>query len=182
MACVRRLMAEYRAIATSKFDHFTIRPNERDQLQAHFVIFNLPKNCPYHGGVYHGMVSLPHNYPFAPPAIYMHTPSGRFVTGQRLCFSMSDFHPESWNPAWRLETLVRAFVSFMLDESDPKTTGGARASHATRRRLALQSFHHNRTNPFFVKRFPEFADESRWNPAAGFTHGDPPAAGAALPP
>jgi len=39
-------------------------------------------------------------YPFKAPGIMMLTPNGRFTTGSRLCLSMSDFHPESWNPLW----------------------------------------------------------------------------------
>ena len=30
----------------------------------------------------------------------MLTPNGRFKTGIRLCLSMSDYHPETWNPLW----------------------------------------------------------------------------------
>ena len=36
------------------------------------------------------------DYPFKPPSLLMVTPNGRFETGQRLCLSMSDFHPETW--------------------------------------------------------------------------------------
>ena len=32
--------------------------------------------------------------------------TGRFQTNVRLCLSMSDYHPESWSPAWTLETLL----------------------------------------------------------------------------
>ena len=28
----------------------------------------------------------------------MITPNGRFAVNTRLCVSMSDFHPETWNP------------------------------------------------------------------------------------
>ena len=33
------------------------------------------------GGVYHGRILLPPEYPFKPPAFMMLTPSGRFQTG-----------------------------------------------------------------------------------------------------
>ena len=35
-------------------------------------------------------------YPYRPPSILMLTPSGRFAIQQKLCLSISDFHPESW--------------------------------------------------------------------------------------
>lgn len=57
-----------------------------------------PPPCP--AGQYHGKLKFPSNYPFAPPSVMMITPSGRFKPSERLCLSMSDFHPETWNPAW----------------------------------------------------------------------------------
>jgi hypothetical protein len=48
------------------------------------------------GGWYHGKLKFPPDYPFAPPGIMMHTPSGRFEVNMRLCLSMSDYHPETW--------------------------------------------------------------------------------------
>ncbi|CBZ56247.1 cDNA clone:001-047-D04, full insert sequence,related [Neospora caninum Liverpool] len=94
--------------------HVQLRPDLNDMLTWHFVLHDLPADSPYHGGVYHGKLVFPTSYPFAPPSIFMLTPSGRFEVNQRLCMSMSDFHPESWNPSWRLETLATGFLSFML--------------------------------------------------------------------
>ena len=37
----------------------------------------------------------------------------------RLCLSISDYHPESWNPAWTVETILLGLVSFMVDPADP---------------------------------------------------------------
>lgn len=52
------------------------------------------------GGFYHGKLIFPPDFPFKPPSIFMLTPSGRFQTNTRLCLSISDFHPDTWNPAW----------------------------------------------------------------------------------
>ena len=54
---------------------------------------------------YHGRIRFPAEYPFKPPAILMHTPNGRFKTDERLCLSMSDYHPETWNPMWSVSTV-----------------------------------------------------------------------------
>ena len=35
--------------------------------------------------------------------------------------SMSDFHPESWNPLWNVHTIIIGLISFMCD--DERTTG-----------------------------------------------------------
>lgn len=56
------------------------------------------KGSPYEGGYYHGKLKFPPEYPLKPPSILMLTPSGRFKPNTRLCLSMSDFHPETWNP------------------------------------------------------------------------------------
>lgn len=80
---------------------------------------------------------FPSNYPFAPPAIRMHTPSGRFQPSSRLCLSISDFHPRSFNPAWEVSTILNGLLSFMTSEE--MTTGSVSASEAERKYLAARS-------------------------------------------
>eukprot|EP00914_Ancora_sagittata_P002936 GHVO01006131.1.p1 GENE.GHVO01006131.1~~GHVO01006131.1.p1 ORF type:complete len:197 (-),score=40.46 GHVO01006131.1:529-1119(-) len=135
----RRLLKEYRLLATADFEQFKIRHPDDDLYEAHFAIYNLPSDTPYDGGVYHGKLELPKSYPNHPPKIYMLTPSGRFIVNVPLCFSMSSFHPETWNPLWTMETIVRGFISFMLDEGEPGTYGGIHATRSARRLLAARS-------------------------------------------
>jgi hypothetical protein len=40
--------------------------------------------------------------------------SGRFETNTRLCLSMSDFHPETWNPMWSLNCKLECLYLGML--------------------------------------------------------------------
>jgi ubiquitin-conjugating enzyme E2 J2 len=80
---------------------------------------------------------FPPNYPFAPPAIRMHTPSGRFQPSSRLCLSISDFHPRSFNPAWEVSTILIGLLSFMTSEE--MTTGSVSASEAERKYHAARS-------------------------------------------
>ena len=61
------------------------------------------------------------------------TPNGRFETDRRLCLSMSDYHPESWNPSWSVETLLVGLQSFMYEESN--AIGSISAYRAERERL-----------------------------------------------
>lgn len=96
-----------------------------------------PEDTPYHGGQYWGTLMFPANYPFAPPAIRMHTPSGRFQPSTRLCLSISDFHPKSFNPAWEVSTILIGLLSFMT--SDEMTTGSISMSSAERRYLASRT-------------------------------------------
>ena len=136
-AALTRLRREYAIIQQSpKIPHIVARPSETNILVWHFVLHDLPAETPYRGGVYEGKLVFPREYPLKPPAIYMLTPSGRFDINTRLCLSMSDFHPESWNPSWRIESILVGLVSFMLDPSEPRTTGGMHTSEGKRRDYA----------------------------------------------
>lgn len=73
-----------------------------------------PEESPYYGGYYHGTLLFPREFPFKPPSIYMMTPNGRFKTNTRLCLSISDFHPDTWNPAWSVATILTGLLSFMV--------------------------------------------------------------------
>lgn len=102
----------------------------------HYIITG-PPATPYEGGQYWGTLMFPPEYPFAPPAIRMHTPSGRFQPSSRLCLSISDFHPKSFNPAWEVSTILVGLLSFMTSEE--MTTGSIAATEAERRFLAKQT-------------------------------------------
>lgn len=67
----------------------------------------------------------------------MHTPSGRFQPSTRLCLSISDFHPKSFNPAWEVSTILIGLLSFMTSEE--MTTGSVSASDSERRLFAARS-------------------------------------------
>lgn len=67
-------------------------------LEVHFTVRG-PLNSVYEGGLYHGKLLLPKEYPFKAPDVIMITPSGRFEVGKKLCFSFTSYHPESWSPA-----------------------------------------------------------------------------------
>ena len=106
--CVRRLTKELKDLKKSPIENptITVAPNESNILEMHYVIEGSP-DTPYDGGVYHGKLIFPREYPLKPPSVIMITPSGRFVPNRRLCLSMSDFHPESWNPVWSVGTYIR---------------------------------------------------------------------------
>jgi len=72
------------------------------------------QGTPYEGGYYHGRLRFPPEYPMKPPSVLMATPNGRFKTNTRLCLSMSDFHPETWNPMWSVSSILTGLYSFMV--------------------------------------------------------------------
>jgi ubiquitin-conjugating enzyme E2 J2 len=105
--CTRRLTKELKALQKDPIQdpRIIVAPNERNLLEMHYVIEG-SKGTPFEGGVYHGKLIFPKEYPLKPPSVIMLTPSGRFQPGRRLCLSMSDFHPESWNPMWVRSALL----------------------------------------------------------------------------
>ncbi len=64
------------------------------------------------GGIYHGRILLPPEYPFKPPSFLMLTPNGRFETSAKICLSISSHHPEHWQPSWSVRTALTALIAF----------------------------------------------------------------------
>lgn len=85
---------------------------EGDIFEWHFVIRG-PPETEFEGGIYHGRILLPAEYPFKPPSFMMLTPSGRFETGVKICLSISSHHPEHWQPSWSVRTALTALIAFM---------------------------------------------------------------------
>lgn len=153
-AAYDRLRKEYIRLQKSPVPHIVAAPLDSDILVWWYVLVG-PADSPYAGGVYLGKLTFPPQYPFKPPSIQMHTPSGRFKPDTRLCLSMSDFHPESWNPLWSVGSILAGLLSFML-ESTP-TQGSVDTDDHTKRELARRSGEFNRRNPIYKKLFPQFA-------------------------
>lgn len=127
-------------------------PDPGNMLVWHYCIRG-PPDTPYESGFFHGKLVFPKEFPFKPPSIYMITPNGRFKINQRLCLSISDFHPDTWNPAWSVGTILTGLLSFMVEESS--TYGSMEASSVVRRRLARNSATENLKNETFVELFPD---------------------------
>ncbi|KAK4619380.1 Ubiquitin-conjugating enzyme E2 6 [Fulvia fulva] len=123
-AAHKRLTREYQAIQKSPPEFISAHPSETNILEWHYILTG-PPDTVYAGGQYWGTLVFPSDYPFAPPAIRMHTPSGRFRCSERLCLSISDFHPKSFNPAWEVSTILLGVLSFMTSEE--MTTGSVSA-------------------------------------------------------
>lgn len=132
------------------------RPSPTDILEWHYVLEG-SKNTPFEGGVYHGKVKFPPEYPYKPPGISMITPNGRFATQKRICMSMSDFHPETWNPMWSVSSILTGLLSFMMDNTP--TTGSVSTSDVEKQRLAQNSLAFNCKSVVFRKMFPEYVEK-----------------------
>ncbi|KAL6718441.1 Ubiquitin-conjugating enzyme E2 6 [Lecanora helva] len=135
-AANKRLTREYATIQASPPPYIIAHPSETNILEWHYILTG-PPGTPYAGGQYWGTLLFPPTYPFAPPAIRMHTPSGRFQPSTRLCLSISDFHPKAFNPAWEVSTILIGLMSFMTSEE--MTTGSLARSESERKWLAARS-------------------------------------------
>ncbi|KAJ3416912.1 Ubiquitin-conjugating enzyme E2 6 [Chytridiales sp. JEL 0842] len=149
---IKRLTKEYLMIQSNPPPFITAKPLESNILEWHYVIRG-PQGSPYENGEYHGKLVFPDAYPFKPPSIYMITPNGRFQTDYRLCLSMSDYHPGTWNPAWSVSTILTGLLSFMLE--DTPTTGSIVTSTDEKRALSRKSHAWNLASAKFRAVFPE---------------------------
>ncbi|ETI35489.1 hypothetical protein F441_18041 [Phytophthora nicotianae CJ01A1] len=148
----KRLRKEYLAMQRKPVDYIQAVPLETNILEWHYVITGT-KGTPYEGGFYHGKLKFPPEYPMKPPSVMMITPNGRFKTNQRLCLSMSDFHPETWNPMWSVSSILTGLYSFMLENQ--ATLGSISTTDAQKRKYAVASLETNCTNATFRKLFPD---------------------------
>ncbi|KAI7278623.1 ubiquitin-protein ligase [Hortaea werneckii] len=141
-AAHKRLLREHQNLSTSPPPYISAHPSEHNILEWHYILTG-PPDTPYTGGQYWGTLVFPPDYPFAPPAIRMHTESGRFRCNERLCLSISDFHPKSFNPAWEVSTILLGVQSFMTSEE--MTTGSVSAPDFKRKQLAGRTRWYNST-------------------------------------
>lgn len=133
---VRRILKEARELR-SPSELFYASPLEENLFEWHFTIRGPADTC-YAGGLYHGRILLPAEYPMKPPNLIMLTPNGRFETNKRICLSISGYHPETWLPSWSIRTALLALIGFMPTHSTG-AVGGLDCSEEERRRLAIKS-------------------------------------------
>lgn len=155
--CVRRLTKELKALQKDPMQSpkISVQPLEENILEMHYVIEG-SSDTPYAGGIYHGKLLFPKDYPLKPPSVMMLTPSGRFQPNRRLCLSMSDFHPETWNPMWSVSTILTGLYSFMIETAP--TLGSVECSRLKKQQYARQSLDYNMRDPVFRKLFPEYVE------------------------
>lgn len=135
---IKRLLSEMRKLQSEPDPSFVAGPVSDDDLFVwHFTIKGTP-DSPFQGGIYHGKIVFPHNYPITPPDIYFFTPNGRFETNKKLCLSFTSYHPESWNPGWDVRTVLTSVIAFMPTKAEG-AIGGYDAPDADRKKLAIES-------------------------------------------
>ncbi|KAJ8767316.1 hypothetical protein K2173_017360 [Erythroxylum novogranatense] len=134
---VKRILQEVKEMQSNPSDDFMSLPLEENIFEWQFAIGG-PRDTEFEGGIYHGRIQLPAEYPFKPPSFMLLTPNGRFETQTKICLSISNHHPEHWQPSWSVRTALVALIAFM-----PTNPNGALGSldytKEERRTLAIKS-------------------------------------------
>ncbi|KAL3648578.1 Ubiquitin-conjugating enzyme E2 32 [Castilleja foliolosa] len=134
---VKRILQEVKEMQSNPSDDFMSLPLEENIFEWQFAIRG-PRDSEFEGGIYHGRIQLPAEYPFKPPSFMLLTPNGRFETQTKICLSISNHHPEHWQPSWSVRTALVALIAFM-----PTSPNGALGSldypKEERRALAIKS-------------------------------------------
>ncbi|EOY06705.1 hypothetical protein QUC31_016137 [Theobroma cacao] len=134
---VKRILQEVKEMQSNPSDDFMSLPLEENIFEWQFAIRG-PRESEFEGGIYHGRIQLPAEYPFKPPSFMLLTPNGRFETQTKICLSISNHHPEHWQPSWSVRTALVALIAFM-----PTSPNGALGSldykKEERRALAIKS-------------------------------------------
>ena len=134
---IKRIQADVRELSRNPSNRYYAEPLEDNMFEWHFTIRG-PSNTDFQSGLYHGRILLPADYPFKPPNFIFLTENGRFEVGTKVCLSISAHHPEAWQPAWGVRTMLEAIISFLPTEAHG-AIGGLEWSPEERRKLAEAS-------------------------------------------
>ncbi len=129
-------MREAQELSEASVDYHA-QPLSDNLFEWHFSVRG-PADSDFEGGVYHGRILLPPDYPMKPPNIVVLTPNGRFETGKKICLSISGHHPETWQPSWSIRTALLAIIGFMPTPGQG-TIGAVEYPPEERRKLAKKS-------------------------------------------
>lgn len=133
---VKRLMREARELAEPT-EEYSAYPVEDNLFEWHFTVQG-PPSTDFEGGIYHGRILLPPEYPMKPPNIILLTPNGRFEVNKKICLSISGYHPETWQPSWSIRTALLALIAFMPTPGNG-TIGSLDYSTEERQKLAKKT-------------------------------------------
>ncbi|XP_071552477.1 ubiquitin-conjugating enzyme E2 J1-like [Panulirus ornatus] len=133
---VKRLFREAKELHEAAEEYFA-QPLDDNLFEWHFTVRG-PADSEFDGGVYHGRIIMPADYPMKPPNIIFLTPNGRFETSKKICLSISGHHPETWQPSWSIRTALLAIIGFMPTPANG-TIGSLDYTASERAKLAKKS-------------------------------------------
>jgi ubiquitin-conjugating enzyme E2 J1 len=117
-------------------ENFYIQPLESNMYEWHFTLKGVV-GSDFEGGIFHGHLKLPCDYPLNPPDIYFHNDNGRFAKDTKICLNITGYHKESWSPIWSIRKMMEALCAYML--VDEWGIGSLREPPAERKKHAKNS-------------------------------------------
>lgn len=135
---IKRLTKEFNDLKKKPSYMYYAEPVKGEMFEWHFTIRG-PPGTDYEGGIYHGIILFPESYPFKPPSVQFLTPNGRFETNTKICLTFTNFHPEFWQPAWTIRTILIGLISYLPVEEENLSIGAIITTPEERRRLAKAS-------------------------------------------
>lgn len=149
---IKRLQKELRNLTKDPIPNCIAKPSN-DNISYWLFTFVGDDDTPYKGGLYMGNISFPVNYPFSPPNIQLMTPNGRFQIHKGICMSITAHHPETWNPALGVRSLLISFISFFYDNNP--TLGSIITTYDHKLNLAIDSNEYTKNMPEYKSLFME---------------------------
>lgn len=134
---VKRILQEVKEMQSNPSEDYMSLPLEENIFEWQFAIRG-PQDTEFEGGIFHGRIQLPAEYPFKPPSFMLLTPNGRFETQTKICLSISQYHPEHWQPSWSVRTALVALIAFMPTKGNG-AIGSQDFTAEERKALALKS-------------------------------------------
>ncbi|GAB5589265.1 hypothetical protein Unana1_04165 [Umbelopsis nana] len=140
---VKRILQEAKELQQDPSVEYTARPLDENIFEWHFTVSG-PVGTEFDGGRYHGRILLPNEYPFKPPEVIFLTslatlkPNGRFELNKKICLSITGYHPEYWQPAWGVRTVMLGVMGFFPTRADG-SIGGIDYGPEERKKLARSS-------------------------------------------
>jgi len=151
----RRMLKELTRLRRAPPEGIALFPHEENLLEWEYC-FEGGAGTPYSGGVYHGTLRFPVEYPHKAPTVNMSTPSGRFVPSHSICINgITAWHQDTWSEATSVEAVAIGVQSFFHDSDN--AAGVLRGvKTAEKRWLAAASMAWNRRHvPGFDAKFPD---------------------------
>ncbi len=112
---VPRIIKEIEEIKKNGDKNFKIYVGEN--IMDWYILYTNLDDDRFTGGEYLLNVKLKDGYPFKPPEFYWLTPNGRFEINTKICYNISTYHEEQWNPLWRMRTIIVGIMSMLLDSN-----------------------------------------------------------------
>ncbi len=113
----KRFANELKLLNQQPLGYITAYPDEKNPLIWYFLVVG-QKGTQYYGGHYIGEIHHSPKYLAEPPNYYMRTPSGRYEINSKICLTNSSYHRGDWSSTWNIQSILIAFYSIWLDDSE----------------------------------------------------------------